>query len=80
MSAVTIKGWCPSAHRAMQSGDGLVARIRPRGGRLSAAQAVAIAELAERYGNGMIDLTGRTNLQVRGLRAQGHEALVAALA
>ena len=80
MSAVTIKGWCPSAHRAMQSGDGLVARIRPRGGRMSAAQAVAIAELAERYGNGMIDLTGRTNLQVRGLRAQGHEALVAALA
>ena len=80
MSAVTIKGWCPSAHRAMQSGDGLVARIRPRGGRMSAAQAVAIAELAERYGNGMIDLTGRANLQVRGLRAQGHEALVAALA
>jgi precorrin-3B synthase len=64
----------------MQSGDGLVARIRPRLGRLSAAQAVAIAELAERYGNGLIDLTGRANLQVRGLRAEGHEALVARLA
>ncbi len=64
----------------MQSGDGLVARIRPRGGRLSATHAVAIAELAERYGNGLIDLTGRANLQIRGLRADGHEALLAALA
>jgi precorrin-3B synthase len=80
MTAVAIKGWCPSAHRPMQSGDGLVARIRPRQGWLSATQAVAIAELAERYGNGLIDLTGRANLQVRGLRAEGHQALVAALA
>ena len=80
MTAVAIKGWCPSAHRPMQSGDGLVARVRPRQGRLSAAQAVAVAELAERYGNGLIDLTGRANLQVRGLCADGHEALLAALA
>lgn len=80
MTAVAIKGWCPSAHRPMQSGDGLVARIRPRQGRLSAAQAVAIAELAERHGNGLVDLTGRGNLQVRGLRTEGHAALLAALA
>jgi len=80
MTAVAIKGWCPSAHRPMQSGDGLVARIRPREGRLSAVQALAIAELAERHGNGLIDLTGRANLQVRGLRAEGHELLVARLA
>ncbi len=80
MTAVAIKGWCPSAHRPMQSGDGLVARIRPRSGRLSTAEAIAIAELAERYGNGRIDLTGRANLQVRGLRSEGHEALVARLA
>jgi len=80
MRAVPIKGWCPSAHRPMQSGDGLVARIRPRLGRLSAAQAIAIAELAERHGNGLIDLTGRANLQVRGLRDHGHAALVERLA
>lgn len=80
MSRVAIKGWCPSAHRPMPSGDGLVARIRPRGGRLSPAQAVAIADLAERHGNGLIDLTTRANLQIRGLRATGHEPLLAALA
>lgn len=80
MTSVAIKGWCPSAHRPMQSGDGLVARIRPRGGRLSPAQAVAIADLASRYGNGLIDLTGRANLQIRGLRAEAHAPLLASLA
>ncbi|GKT37846.1 precorrin-3B synthase, partial [Aduncisulcus paluster] len=67
MSAVAIKGWCPGALRPMQSGDGLVVRIRPRVGRLDAIQAVGIAELAARYGNGLIDLTSRGNLQIRGL-------------
>src|SRR5215469_13327108 len=79
MSRVAIKGWCPGAHRPMPSGDGLVARLRPRSGHLSPAQASAIADLAERWGNGLIDLTGRANLQIRGLHAQDHEPLLAAL-
>lgn len=76
MSAVAIKGWCPGALRPMQSGDGLVLRIRPRGGRLEAAQAVGIAELAARYGNGLIDLTSRANLQIRGVSEVGYPALI----
>ena len=36
MSAAAIKGWCPGALRPMQSGDGLVVRVRPFGGRLEA--------------------------------------------
>ncbi len=79
MNRFAIKGWCPSAYRPMQSGDGLVVRIRPRGGRLSAVQASSIADLAERHGNGLIDLTGRANLQIRGVRAASHEALLDAL-
>jgi precorrin-3B synthase len=63
----------------MLSGDGLVVRLRPRGGRLSAAQAAGIAELAQRCGNGLIDLTSRANLQIRGVRAEGYEALVTGL-
>jgi precorrin-3B synthase len=80
MTAFAIKGWCPSALRPMLSGDGLVVRLRPRGGRLSAAQAGGIAELAKRCGNGLIDLTSRANLQIRGLREDSHEALVNRLA
>jgi precorrin-3B synthase len=79
MNHFTIKGWCPSAYRPMLSGDGLVVRVRPRAGRLSAAQADGIAELAERYGNGLIDLTGRANLQIRGVGETGHVPLLAGL-
>jgi precorrin-3B synthase len=80
MTAFAIKGWCPSAYRPMQSGDGLVVRVRPRGGRLSAAKASCIADLAERHGNGLIDLTSRANLQIRGVSAASHAPLLAALA
>ena len=40
--------------------------VRAAGG-LSSAQAAGIAELAARHGNGLIDLTGRANLQIRGV-------------
>lgn len=79
MSAFEIKGWCPSALRPMLSGDGLVVRLRPRGGRLSSAQAAGIAELSARHGNGLIDLTGRANLQIRGVREQSHAPLIEGL-
>jgi precorrin-3B synthase len=80
MNRFEIKGWCPSALRPMASGDGLVVRLRPRGGRLSSTQASGIADLSNRYGNGLIDLTGRANLQIRGVVAESHEAMIEALA
>ncbi|WP_213289027.1 precorrin-3B synthase [Bradyrhizobium sp. sGM-13] len=76
MSAVAIKGWCPGALRPMRSGDGLVVRIRPHGGRVDAKEAAGIAALAERYGNGLIDLTSRANLQIRGVSDDGHRPLI----
>lgn len=74
-----IKGWCPGALRPMQAGDGLLVRIRPPAGRLSAAQARGIAGVASRYGNGVIDISNRANLQVRGVRSEYHDALLSAL-
>lgn len=65
--APSIKGWCPGALRPMESGDGLIVRLRITSGMLSAAQALIIAEAAHRYGNGLIDLSGRANLQLRGV-------------
>ena len=62
-----IKGWCPGILRPMASGDGLIVRVRPRGGAFALDAATALADLAERLGNGHIDLTRRANLQLRGL-------------
>jgi precorrin-3B synthase len=51
----------------MQSGDGLVVRIRPRSGTLSAQELRALAGAARQFGNGHFDLTRRANLQLRGV-------------
>lgn len=76
MTAWEIKGWCPGALRPMQSGDGLVVRLRPPLGRLSPTQAKAIAEAAKTHGNGIIDLSARANLQLRGVSEASHPRLI----
>lgn len=65
--SVAVKGWCPGALRPMESGDGLLVRVKPRRSALSLDQAEGIAAIAARLGNGHIDLTRRANLQIRGL-------------
>ncbi len=66
-AAIEVKGWCPGVLRPMQSGDGLIARVRPWGGAFGLVEAKALANAAERFGNGHIDLTRRANLQIRGV-------------
>lgn len=67
MTAPLVKGWCPGALRPMLSGDGWVVRVRPPLGRLTQAQAAGIADLSRRCGNGLIDLSSRANIQIRGV-------------
>ena len=76
---MSIKGWCPGAHRPMMSGDGLILRVRPRLGRLTPDQVLGLCALSQRLGNGIIDLTSRANLQLRGLSAADHQAALEAL-
>ena len=76
MSTAQIKGWCPGVLSPMLSGDGLLVRVRPHAGRLMPGQAAGIAALADRYGNGVLDLTTRANLQLRGVSPASHRALM----
>lgn len=76
VNAARIKGWCPGAHRPMMSGDGLVVRVRPFRGELSTAQAMALCDLAEEFGSGVLDLTSRANLQIRGVAEAAHSVLL----
>lgn len=79
MNAPIIQGWCPGALRPMLSGDGYVVRIRPRSGRLTAAQLAAIAELSEQHGNALVDFSNRANIQMRGVSEATHTPLIEAL-
>jgi precorrin-3B synthase len=62
-----VRGWCPGALRPMESGDGLIVRLRISLGVVDIALAGQIADWSRRWGNGQIDLTNRGNLQLRGL-------------
>ena len=78
-AAFEVKGWCPGALRPMESGDGLLVRVRPWCGAFTLEQAAALADIAGRLGNGHIDLTRRANLQIRGLKDESMPALHEAL-
>lgn len=62
-----VKGWCPGAWRPMATGDGLLVRVRPRLGQFTRDQMLALCDAAETFGSGLIELTSRANLQLRGV-------------
>jgi len=65
------RGACPSLDAPMQTGDGLLARLRVAGGRMTPATLENLARIAGNFGNGAVEITARGNLQVRGLTAIG---------
>jgi precorrin-3B synthase len=73
------RGACPGVLAPMQVGDGFLLRVRVPAGVLSAGHARRIAELGDRYGNGLIDLSQRGNLQLRGITATALEPVTDAL-
>ena len=73
------RGWCPGVRRPMMTGDGLLVRLHPFAGRVSADQARLIAQAARDYGNGHLDITARGNLQIRGVRENTYPSLLALL-
>ncbi|MBT5678570.1 MAG: cobalamin biosynthesis protein CobG [Marinovum sp.] len=79
MTRPVAKGWCPGAYQPMQSGDGLIVRVRPRFARLNAKQALGLSQASQRFGNGTIDLTSRGNLQIRGISDTTYDTLMAEL-
>jgi precorrin-3B synthase len=76
MSRPAAKGWCPSALRPMKSGDGLLVRIKPKYGLLNSNQLLLLANCSDDFGNGLLDVTSRTNLQIRGVKEQNYSNLI----
>lgn len=71
------RGICPSLAAPMVTGDGLLVRLRAESGSYSPAEIVALAAAARAHGNGLVDVTARGNLQIRGLRPGTVAALTA---
>ena len=79
MSVFVVKGWCPDAWHPMAAGDGLLVRVRPWLARLTREEVVSLCEAALLYGSGVIDLTSRGNVQLRGVRESTMLPLLARL-
>src|SRR5687768_5210061 len=69
MNAPNRRGACPRLVAPMQTGDGLLARLIPSGSTISFESWVALCQAAERQGNGVIEVTSRGSIQIRGLSA-----------
>ena len=66
---------CPGLFYATPAQDGILSRIRIPGGILNSQQFRAIADIAQQYGGGYVDVTNRANLQIREIH-QGINPLV----
>ncbi len=66
---------CPSLFRIVPARDGGICRVRVPLGRLHAAQSHALADAAKRFGSGIIEVTNRANLQIRGIALAQAEAV-----
>ncbi|TPL56255.1 precorrin-3B synthase [Mesorhizobium sp. B2-4-2] len=75
MNAYSRRGACPALSAPMQTGDGLLVRLNPvaggpSSGGLSPKLLIGLAESALRHGNGIMEVTARGSLQIRGLTTQ----------
>jgi precorrin-3B synthase len=61
------RGACPALSAPMQTGDGLLVRLNPVTGGLSPSQFAGLCDAADRHGNGIIEVTARGSIQIRGL-------------
>ncbi|MDK1386121.1 precorrin-3B synthase [Sinorhizobium sp. 8-89] len=77
--AALRRGACPSLAKPMQTGDGLLVRLRPATGGMTPGELRALAAAAERFGNGILEVTARGNLQIRGLTAATVAGLASAI-
>jgi precorrin-3B synthase len=73
------RGACPGLSAPMATGDGLLVRFSPIG-TIPVDAFGALCKAAERYGNGVIEITARGNIQVRGLTAMSAQAFADAIA
>ncbi|MBS9478490.1 precorrin-3B synthase [Ancylobacter radicis] len=73
------RGACPSLPEPMPTGDGLLARLQPVAP-LTLEQMDGLARLASALGNGIVEVTARGKLQLRGLSPETAGRLEAGVA
>ena len=69
VSASMRRGACPGLSAPMATGDGLLARLTPSGSTIALDAFAGLCAAARTHGNGIIEITSRGSIQIRGLSA-----------
>jgi precorrin-3B synthase len=77
MNAPFVRNACPTLSHPMQTGDGLLARLSPVAAGIAPQALLGLAEAARRHGNGILEVTQRGSLQIRGLTESSAVAMAA---
>jgi precorrin-3B synthase len=80
MSAPYRRGACPGLTAPMQTGDGLLVRLATTGATVTLEAAAALCAAARRHGSGIIEVTARGSIQIRGLTTASAQAFAQAVA
>jgi precorrin-3B synthase len=64
------RGACPGLSSPMETGDGLLARLTPSGSTIALDAFIGLCAAARRHGNGIVEITSRGSIQIRGLSAE----------
>ena len=78
-SAIPRRGVCPGLSRPLPTGDGLLVRILPIG-TIALEALAALGATARACGNGIIEITARGSIQVRGLSRHSAPRFASAIA
>lgn len=63
------RGSCPGLSAPMATGDGLLARLTPGGSTIALDAFAGLCRAARTHGNGVMEITSRGSIQIRGLNA-----------
>ena len=74
-----VRGWCPGVLDPMETGDGWLLRIRVPGGFVTAAALTLVGQIANDFGSGIVEITSRANLQIRGVASRQLDRATAAV-
>ena len=76
MNKKYIKGFCPSLRRPIFASDGLLVRLRFILNTIESEKLKSLCDLSRKYGSGLMELTNRGSLQIRGIKKINHENFI----
>src|ERR1700733_7599829 len=79
MNVPLRRGACPGLSAPMETGDGLLVRLLPIG-TMALSSFAELCAAARKHGNGVIEITARGSIQVRGLSAASAPQFAVAVA